>query len=332
MKQFLFLVALTIAMVSCKSEIEEPTVVTKEEPTVVTKSVKEITESTAKVEGQVAADGGAEVTERGVCWNTDGMPTVLDYRVKDAEVGLGTFASNIIDLEANTTYYVRAYAINEVGTSYGEEKSFTTKEMVNPDPDEPEIPSHEWVDLGLSVKWATCNVGANSPEEYGNYYAWGEIETKDEYLESNSLTYGLRMSELESLGYIDSEGNLTTSYDVATANWGEGWRMPTYDEIEELYDNCDMTWTILNGITGCYFTGPSGKSIFLPAAGCFESESYEVGRKGYYWSATPNDNDNSDDDTAPGHWAFSLRFNDDRCYDFDGGYRSDGCSVRPVFE
>ena len=343
MKKFLFLVALTIAMVSCKPEIEEPTVVTK--------SVKEITESTAKVEGQVAADGGAEVTERGVCWNTDGMPTVLDYRVKDAEVGLGTFASNIIDLEANTTYYVRAYAINEVGTSYGEEKSFTTREMVNPDPDdpetpenpddpetpenpdEPEIPSYEWVDLGLSVKWATCNVGASSPEEYGNYYAWGEIETKDEYLESNSLTYGLCMSELESLGYIDSEGNLTTSYDVATANWGEGWRMPTYDEIKELYDNCDMTWTILNGITGCYFTGPSGKSIFLPAAGYFDSESYAVGSRGYYWSATPNDADNSDDGTAPGHYAFHLCFDDDEyCSDFDGGYRSDGYSVRPVFE
>lgn len=319
MKQFLFLVALTIAMVSCKSEIEEPTVVTKEEPTVVTKSVKEITESTAKVEGQVAADGGAEVTERGVCWNTDGMPTVLDYRVKDANGGLGTFASNIIDLEANTTYYVRAYAINEVGTSYGEEKSFTTI-------------GHEWVDLGLSVKWATCNVGANSPEEYGNYYAWGEIETKDEYLESNSLTYGLRMSELESLGYIDSEGNLTTSYDVATVNWGEGWRMPTYDEIEELHYYCDMTWTILNGIAGHYFTGPSGKSIFLPAAGWFESELNRVGSRGYYWSATGNNKDNSDDGTTPGHFAFCLRFNDDYCLEFDTGFRSYGCSVRPVFE
>ncbi|MBO7186353.1 MAG: hypothetical protein J6V59_05590 [Alistipes sp.] len=79
-KLFLFFVALTIAMVSCESEIEKSTVV---EPTVVTKSIKEITESTAKVVGQVTADGGAEVTERGVCWNTDGMPTVLDYRVKD---------------------------------------------------------------------------------------------------------------------------------------------------------------------------------------------------------------------------------------------------------
>ena len=332
-KLSLFFVALAIVIVSCESEIEKSTVV---EPTVVTKSIKEITESTAKVVGQVTADGGAEVTERGVCWNTDGMPTVLDYRVKDVEVGVGTFTSSLSDLEVNTTYYVRAYATNEVGVSYGEEMSFTTAKIESPEnpenPENPETSNHEWIDLGLSVKWATCNVGANSPEEYGNYYAWGEIETKDEYIESNSLTYGLCMSELESLGYIDSEGNLTTSYDVATVNWGEGWRMPTYDEINELYDECDKTWSILNGITGCYFTGPSGKSIFLPAAGCFDSESYEVGRKGYYWSATPNDNDNSDDGTSPGHWAFSLRFNSDYCYDFDGGYRSDGCSIRPVFE
>lgn len=332
-KLSLFLVALAIAMVSCESQIENSTVT---EPTVVTKSVKEITESTAKVVGQVAADGGSEVTERGVCWNTEGIPTILDYRVKDIEVGLGTFTSNLSDLEVNTTYYVRAYATNEVGVSYGEEMSFTTEKTEiseNPEnPENPETPNHEWIDLGLSVKWATCNVGANSPEEYGNYYAWGEIETKDKYLESNSLTYGLRMSELESLGYIDRKGNLTTSYDVATTNWGEGWRMPTYYEIRELYDECDMTWTILNGITGCYFTGPSGKSIFLPAAGCFDSGSYGVGRRGYYWSATPNDIDNSDDGTTPGHWVFSLRFNDEYCYDFDGGYRSDGCSVRPVFE
>lgn len=266
MKQFLFLVALTIAMVSCKSEIEEPTVVTKEEPTVVTKSIKEITESTAKVEGQVAADGGAEVTERGVCWNTDGMPTILDYRVKDAEVGLGTFASNIIDLEANTTYYVRAYAINEVGTSYGEEMSFTTREMVNPDPDEPEIPSHEWVDLGLSVKWATCNIGATSPEKYGNRYSWG--------------AGALSKEELESSGYVDSDGNLTSAYDIATVNWGEGWRMPTEEEINELIKKGIWTWQYQNGVKGYKVNGPSGNSIFLPAA----NDGY-----GEYWSSTLNE-------------------------------------------
>ncbi|MBR5592963.1 MAG: hypothetical protein IKW46_02700 [Bacteroidaceae bacterium] len=327
-KLSLFLVALTIALVSCESEIENPTAV---EPTVVTKSVKEITESTAEVVGQVASDGGAEVTERGVCWNSDGTPTILDYRVKDAEVGLGTFTSKLSDLEANTTYYVRAYATNEVGTSYGEEMSFTTGETANQE--DPETQKHEWVDLGLSVKWATCNVGASSPEEYGNYYAWGETSIKAEYVENNNLTYGLSISELESKGYIDSEGNLTSSYDAATVNWGEEWRMPTFDEMEELAYDCHWTWAVLDGVTGYYVTGPSGKSIFLPAAGNrYESFLDDAGKKGFYWCSTPNDVDNSDDDTAIGRYAYRLGFNSDYLYDSDNGYRAYGQSVRPVFK
>ena len=326
-KLSLFLVAITIAMVSCESEIEKPIVV---EPTVVTQSVKDITGSTAKVVGLVVADGGAEVTERGVCWNTDGIPTVLDYRVKDSEVGLGMFASNLSDLEVNTTYYVRAYAINKVGTSYGEKMSFTTEEIEAPE--EPETPIYEWVDLGLSVKWATCNVGASTPEEYGNYYAWGETTTKAEYVVENSLTYGLGISKLASQGYIDSEGNLTSSHDAATANWGEGWRMPTYDEMEELTEDCLWTWAVQNGVTGYYVTGPSGKNIFLPAAGNRDESSSDIGTNGYYLISTANNVDNSDDDTTPGRYVHRLGFNCDYIYDFDNGHRSDGMSVRPVCE
>lgn len=111
-------------MVSCKPEIEKPEIVTK--------SVREVTETSAKVIGQVTADGGAEVTERGVCWNTEGGPQIIDFRVKDAEGGLGSFTSNLKDLTPQTTYYVRAYATNEAGTSYGEEKSFTTLEKLLP--------------------------------------------------------------------------------------------------------------------------------------------------------------------------------------------------------
>lgn len=295
-KLSLFLIAL-IAMASCESQIENSTVT---EPTVVTKSVKEITESTAMVIGQVVADGGADVTERGVCWNTDGAPIIIDYCVKDAEVGLGTFTSNLTDLEANTTYYVRAYATNEVGTTYGEEISFTTETPENPTPDdptpddptpdpEPETPQHEWVDLGLSVKWATCNVGASSPEEYGNYYAWGETEPKDYY--STDITMrGLSISELKSRGYIDSEDNLTSSYDAATANWGEEWRMPTESEIQELVEDGIWNWQYFNGVKGYKVTGPSGNSIFLPPAGYRGfGWSENVGEFGYYWGATASE-------------------------------------------
>lgn len=327
-KLSLFLVTLTIAMVSCEPNIVTPN---NECPTVVTKSVTEITESTAKVISQVVADGGTAVTERGVCWNTDGAPTILDYRAKDAEVGLGTFASNLSDLEANTTYYVRAYATNAVGTSYGEEKSFTTKEKVNTDtPDDPETPKYEWVDLGLSVKWATCNVGASSPGEYGNYYAWGEIEPKDDYYTNSSVTFGLSISELKSRGYIDSDGNLTSSYDAATANWGKEWRMPTSDEIQELRNKCRATWAVLNGAPGYYLTGPNGKSIFLPAAGSrSESELFSLGDSGDYWSSTPNNVDNSDDGTAGGRYADNLYFSTKYIYKSER-WRSYGLSIRPV--
>ena len=137
-KLSLFLVALTMLLLSCKPEVEKPTVVTK--------SVGEMTETTAKVVGQITADGGAEVTERGVCWNTGGTPTVLDYRVKDEVGGLGVFILNIPNLVPNTQYYVRVYATNEAGTSYGDEKNFTTLELTPEEPgdgeenEDPETP------------------------------------------------------------------------------------------------------------------------------------------------------------------------------------------------
>lgn len=143
------------------------------------------------------------------------------------------------------------------------------------------IKGHEYVDLGLSVKWATCNVGANTPEEYGYYYAWGETsnKTKFEYGEKNSRTYGENM--------IDISGD--SSYDAARANWGGSWRMPTEAEMEELLDEC--TWTLLtsqSGVNGYKVTGPNGNSIFLPAAGNREYSSLNyVGERGYYWTSTP---------------------------------------------
>ena len=116
-------------LLACKPEAEKPTVVTT--------SVEEVTEITAKVVGQVTADGGAEVTERGVCWNTESNPEITNNRIVEG-TGLGIFTAEVTDLEANTTYYVRAYATNEKGTSYGEEKSFTTKEIEEPgEPEEP---------------------------------------------------------------------------------------------------------------------------------------------------------------------------------------------------
>jgi hypothetical protein len=150
---------------------------------------------------------------------------------------------------------------------------------------------HEWVDLGLpsGLKWATCNVGASTPEEYGDYFAWGEIRTKSEFLESNCVSWG------QSWG--DIGGN--SSRDAATANWGGKWRMPNEGEYKELLDNCAYTWTTQNGCNGLKVVGPNGQSIFLPAAD--EGDDYlprDDGPQrdrvvyggefmGKYWSSSP---------------------------------------------
>ena len=175
---------------------------------------------------------------------------------------------------------------------------------------------YKWVDLGLSVKWATCNVGANSPEEYGDYFAWGETSPKTTYTRENCKTYEKNM------GDIDISGN--PEYDAATANWGDDWRMPTKAEMQELIDNCTWTWVIQNGVKGYKVSSEeNGNSIFLPAAGYrYGSSPSYVGYNGYYWSSTPHELTYS---------AYYLFF-DSSNGDYDWFYRYDGRSVRPVTE
>ncbi|MCQ2233189.1 MAG: hypothetical protein MJZ24_00425 [Paludibacteraceae bacterium] len=148
------------------------------------------------------------------------------------------------------------------------------------------------VDLGLSVKWAACNLGATKPEEYGNYYAWGETEPKTTYTE-NCKWCGVDYDVLKSQGVINSRGNLTSRYDAATANWGAGWRMPTLDEIKELQNHCRWISTFMNGVRGYKVTGPSGRSIFLPAAGNrYGYGAHIYGFGGYYWSSSAHAENN----------------------------------------
>ena len=185
------------------------------------------------------------------------------------------------------------------------------------------LPSGEAVDLGLSVKWASCNVGATSPEEYGCYFAWGETKTKISYTESNSVTYGLSTEELESRGIIGSDGNLTAAYDAATVNWGSSWRMPTSDEIKELLNNCTWVRTSQNGVNGRKITGPNGNSIFLPNAGCrLDTLLNSSGSGAFYWSATPDSDSSSD--------AYDLHFYLGVVVWGTYVNRSVGRSVRPV--
>lgn len=192
------------------------------------------------------------------------------------------------------------------------------------------------VDLGLSVKWAACNLGASKPEGCGSYYAWGETMPKTKYTEDNSNWYGVDYDVLRSKGVINSRGNLTARYDAATANWGAGWRMPTLDEIKELKSRCRWNWTTMNGVKGYKVTGPSGKSIFLPTAGYrsgIESYgrarqkphkiAYSVDSSGGYWSSTAGDNSG---------YAFLFSFDSDYFDWFVTANRDLGHSVRPVSE
>ena len=174
------------------------------------------------------------------------------------------------------------------------------------------INGHQWVDLGLSVKWATCNVGASSPSDYGNYYAWGETRTKSEYTEDNSSTYGINIGDISG----DSR------YDAARANWGGTWRLPTQAEMQELIDKCTWTWTSQGGHNGYRVTGPNGSSIFLPAAGCRVGSSLNsAGDDGGYSDSTPF--------WSNVRFAFGLDFYSS-FHELGWAYRHHGRSVRPV--
>ena len=195
------------------------------------------------------------------------------------------------------------------------------------------VSTSEVVDLGLSVKWATCNLGATKPEDYGNYYAWGETKPKERYKRDNSNWYCVDNDVLMSKGVIDGCGNLTATYDAATANLGAGWRMPTVVEMIELKSNCSWIWTSMNGVKGYKVTGPSDKSIFLPAAGGRDgSESLGDGNAGAYWSSAAYDIANSNS-SSYGYieYAYGICFNSD-VYLWSGSHRYYGHCVRPVSE
>lgn len=187
------------------------------------------------------------------------------------------------------------------------------------------VAGHEWVDLGLpsGVKWATCNLGAYSPEQLGNYFAWGETSTKNDYSERLSRTYDKSEYNLSLLGFIDSDGQLKTTYDAARSIWGASWRMPTNEEFEELYHFCKRKWTSVNGRNGILFTGPNMNSIFFPASG-FKSGSSStigVGERGDYWSSSLGSKNE--------HLARGLHFHPSGATSC-ANYRHFGFPIRPV--
>lgn len=169
-----------------------------------------------------------------------------------------------------------------------------------------QIDGHGYVDLGLSVKWATCNVGATAPEQCGGYYAWGETAEKAAY---------------------KSDNHARTTNDAAKVNWDGAWRTPTREEMDELCAKCEWTWTTRNGVNGFIVTGKKAgyknKAIFLPSAGVRnDSTRYFANEGGYYWANSLYDNDN----------AYYLSFTQGEAYRVTYGIRCGGLTIRPVCE
>ena len=161
-------------------------------------------------------------------------------------------------------------------------------------PDEPVTPpdDHEYVDLGLpsGTLWATMNIGANAPEEFGDYFAWGETEPKDDY---SWTTYKWCEGTSESMtkyccvdfsGTVDGKSELDPEDDAAYVNWGEDWRMPTYEQVMELLNNCTWTMTTVNGVSGRLVTGPNGNTMFMPIPGFRIHEELKDPSWAYYWT------------------------------------------------
>ena len=177
--------------------------------------------------------------------------------------------------------------------------------------------------------WATSNVGADYPEDYGNYFAWGETEPKD-YYDWNTYHFGSNYDKLSKYcnnpiygiyGFTDNLTILQLCDDAASVNWGEDWRIPTYDEWEELYQNTTQTWTSQNDVNGIMFTASNGNNLFLPAAGVrWYGDLMGAGSDCRYWSSS------LDIDSPYRSWGFYF---DNDLY-MGQCTRYSGCSVRAV--
>lgn len=305
---------------------------TKPVPTVTANGVTSITETSAILNGFVSAPNILKDYIVGFFVCTAGTPTEHNY-TKKLTYGdyspTGSYSIAVTGLSSGITYCYRAYVLYEGQYYYGSYDYFTTNGVVSgldcPDFDHPHLR-----DLGLpsGIKWACCNVGANQPAEYGGYYSWGETSAKNVYNWStykwcngswNSLT---KYCSSSFYGMVDNKTTLEIADDVAHVKWGNRWRMPTREEMEELISSCTLEKVTYNGVNGWKLTGLNGVAIFLPAAGLrFDLDSKDVGFYPYYWSSTASNSEAS----------WYLYYNSSYGLRIDDGYvRSCGLPIRPV--
>lgn len=192
---------------------------------------------------------------------------------------------------------------------------FTPYQSVGNDP--VEINGHYAVDLGLSVKWAICNVGAENPEEIGGYYSWGDIKTKNSYVYNNTTCANNKMKDIS--------GN--AQYDAATYNWGSPWRMPTLTEAKELIEKCTYKTTTINTVDGFLLVGPNGNSIFLPFTGSKMGTDFYNENDIFYWTSSTDESRVSS--SAAALWSY-VKQDGDRIYYSEYWTRVRGLAIRAV--
>ncbi len=214
----------------------------------------------------------------GVCYSSDNAEPLADDDTLALAAGFGEKSATFAELTPGTTYNYRLYVRLFGETYYGNVCSVTTSEVID---HSKTVNGHRFVDLGLpsGILWAETNVGATSAEEAGDYFAWGETGTKTEYTESNSAWYGQAHADC-----------LTAEEDAATAVWGDGTRMPTRAEMEELCNNCTWTAATVNDVAGYKVVSKTnGNEIFLPSAGYRTGETLsKFGETVSYWCSTPS--------------------------------------------
>ena len=319
-KIYLVLMCMIASLMACEKDIDFA-------ETVLTISTIKSTATSNSVELACVITTDATVSDVCVQYTTDRTFSTYE-QVEMAEYTTGCYQVKIVGLEENTVYCYRYMVSNSISTLMSKAvEQFRTLESTTGTEN-----GYAYVDLGLSVKWATCNVGASKPEDYGDYFAWGETKPKDYYGWStykycngsdNTLT---KYNNSSSFGTVDNKTQLELSDDAARANWGGSWRIPTRAEQDELREQCTWTWTTQNGVKGYKVTskksGYSNKSIFLPAAGyCDGSSLYYAGSYGYYWSSSLY----TDYPYGACYLLFDSGFVD---WSYDGRYI--GFTVRPV--
>lgn len=226
----------------------------------------------------------------------------------------------LVGLSQNATYYLVSYA--KVGQEYffGEVKSLKTEKLEF---------NEDAVDLGLSVKWASCNLGASKPEENGDYYAWGETTPKSNFIDSTGTYFQKSVTDIWRMGVINENNYLNPAYDAATQKLGAPWRMPTTEEMSELFEKCRWYKYIVNNVKGYLAMGPNGNYIFLPASGYRYGEfTYNEGSNIRCWGSEILEPEVGSDDIYGS--CIYIDFDQERFITYIYSTSWVGCTIRPV--